>query len=69
MPKILDRAVTKIKARGGVDNPWAVGVAAMQKAGNLKKGSLDATKRGVKRGQMTEAQRHKIPPKSTPRGR
>jgi hypothetical protein len=59
MPKILDRAVSKIKARGHVDNPWAVAVSAMHKAGNLKKGSLEATKRGVKRGAMTEAQRAK----------
>jgi len=59
MPKILDRAVSKIKARGGVDNPYAVAVSAMQKAGNLKKGTLSATKQGVRRGNMTEAQRAK----------
>ena len=62
MPKILDRAVSKIKARGHVDNPYAVAVAAMQKAGNLKKGSLKATKQGTKRGAMTQAQRHRTPP-------
>jgi hypothetical protein len=64
MPKILDRAVSKIKARGGVDNPYAVAVSAMQKAGNLKKGTLSATKQGVRRGAMTEAQRQKTPPRS-----
>jgi hypothetical protein len=64
MPKILDRAVSKIKGRGDVDNPYAVAVAAMQKAGNLKKGTLNATKQGVRRGAMTEAQRQKTPPRS-----
>lgn len=64
MPKILDRAVSKIKARGGVDNPYAVAVAAMQKSGNLKQGTLKATKQGIKRGNMTEAQRQKTPPRS-----
>ena len=59
MPKILDRAVSKIKAKGHVDNPWAVAVSAMQKSGNLKKGSLQATKKGIRRGDMTEAQRAK----------
>lgn len=63
MPKILDRAVTRIKARGGVDNPYAVAVSAMQKAGNLKKGTLKATKQGVRRGEMTRAQREKNPPR------
>jgi hypothetical protein len=62
MPKILDRAISKIKARGHVDNPYAVAVSAMQKAGNLKKGTLQATKQGAKRGKMSEAQRHRTPP-------
>ena len=62
MPKILDRAVSRIKAKGDVDNPYAVAVSAMQKAGNLKKGSLQATKKGVARGQMTRAQRHRTAP-------
>jgi hypothetical protein len=64
MPKILDRAVTRIKARGGVDNPYAVAVSAMQKSGNLKKGTLKATKQGVRRGNMTEAQRQRTPPRA-----
>jgi hypothetical protein len=59
MPKILDRVVRQLKAKGNVDNPWAVGVSAMQKAGNLKKGTLKATKQGVRRGAMTPAQRDK----------
>jgi hypothetical protein len=58
MPKILDRVVNQLKAKG-VANPYAVGVSAMQKAGNLKKGTLQATKQGVRRGNMTPAQREK----------
>jgi hypothetical protein len=63
MPKILDRAVKEIKARGGVSNPWAVGVSAMQKAGNLKPGSLKATKQGAERGAKSQAWRRAHPPK------
>jgi hypothetical protein len=58
MPKILDRVVSQLKAKG-VANPYAVGVSAMQKAGNLKKGTIEATKQGVRRGAMTPAQREK----------
>ena len=57
MPKILDRVVRQLLAAKGVANPYAVGVSAMQKAGNLKKGTLQATKQGVKRGNMTPAAR------------
>ena len=38
----------QLKAKGDVDNPYAVGVSAMQKAGNLKKGTLQATKQGIR---------------------
>jgi len=58
VPKILDRVVSQLKAKG-VANPYAVGVSAMQKAGNLKKGTVEATKQGVRRGNMTPAQREK----------
>ena len=58
MPKILDRVVSQLKAKG-VANPYAVGVSAMQKAGNLKKGTLQATKQGVRRGAMTPDEREK----------
>jgi hypothetical protein len=58
MPKILDRVVRQLKAKGVAD-PYAVGVSAMQKAGNLKKGTLQATKQGVRRGNMTPDQRDK----------
>ena len=58
MPKILDRVVRELAAKG-VDNPYAVGVSAMQKAGNLKKGTVQATRQWIKRGNMTPAQREK----------
>jgi hypothetical protein len=64
VPRILDKAVKKIAARGAVDNPYAVAVSSLQKAGDLKKGSLKATKKGTRRGAMTEAQRQRTPPRA-----
>ena len=58
MPKILDRVVRQLRAKGVAD-PYAVGVSAMQKAGNLKKGTVQATKQGLRRGAMTPDQREK----------
>ena len=63
MPKILDRAVAKIKAAGSAAHPYAAAVASQQKAGNLKAGTLQATKQGIARGKMTAAQRQANPPK------
>ena len=62
MPKILHEAVNRIKAKGKVDNPWAAATAALQKAGDLKPGSNKPTAKGVARGKMTRAQRHKTSP-------
>jgi len=59
MPKILDRLVKQLKAKGDVDNPYAVAVSAMQRAGNLKPGTTKPTKQGVRRGNMTPDQREK----------
>jgi hypothetical protein len=56
VPKILDRVVSQLKAKG-VQNPYAVGVSAMQRAGNLKPGTTQATKQGIRRGNMTPAAR------------
>jgi len=58
MPKILDRVVRQLAAKG-VPNAREVGVAAMQKAGNLKPGTTEATAQGVRRGAMTPDQRAK----------
>jgi hypothetical protein len=58
MPGILDKAVARVKATGQPTKAaWPIAVAAMQKAGNLKPGSLNPTKQGVKRNQMTPSQR------------
>jgi hypothetical protein len=64
MPKILEDAVSRIKARGAsAKSAWPIAVSSMQKAGNIKPGSLKATAQGVARGQMTRAQREANPPK------
>jgi hypothetical protein len=63
MPKILDAAVKRIKAKGhSLSSSYAIATSALQKAGELKKGHNVATKLGTKRGAMTRAQRHKSPP-------
>lgn len=36
MPKKLERCVKKVKAKGGVREPWAVCVAAMKKGKGKK---------------------------------
>lgn len=58
MPKILDRLVGQLKAKG-VANPYAIATSQLQKAGDLKKGSTQATPKGVTRGNMTPAERSK----------
>jgi hypothetical protein len=62
MPKILDAAVKRIKAKGhSTSSAYAIATSTLQKAGELKKGHNKPTKLGVKRGQMTRGQRHKRP--------
>jgi len=51
MPKILDRLVSQLKAKG-VKNPYAVATSQLQKAGNLKKGTQELTAKGKKRQAM-----------------
>jgi hypothetical protein len=58
MPRILDKAVQKIAARGvPAKSAWPIAVASLQKAGDIKKGHLTATQKGAKRGAMTQAAR------------
>ena len=58
MPKILDRAVARVQQRGvPASSAYPIAVASLQKAGDLKKGSLAATAKGTKRGAMTAKQR------------
>ena len=63
MPKILDKAVQRIKLQSPGVNPYAAATASLQKAGDLKPGTNKATKQGVARGQMTQKQRQANPPK------
>jgi hypothetical protein len=63
MPKILEDAVKRIKARGAsTSSAYAMATSALQKAGELKAGSNKPTAKGVKRGAMTRAERHRTPP-------
>jgi hypothetical protein len=63
MPGLLDKAVDRITAGGQpAKSAWPIAVASLQKAGDLKKGSLKATPKGTKRGAMTQKQRQANPP-------
>jgi hypothetical protein len=62
-PAILDAAVKRIKAKGrSTSSAYAIATSTLQKAGELKKGHNTPTAKGVKRGNMTRAQRRKTPP-------
>jgi hypothetical protein len=63
MPKILDAAVKRIKAKGhSTSSAYAIATSRLQEAGELKKGHNTPTAKGVARGKMTRAQRHRTPP-------
>jgi hypothetical protein len=63
MPKILDAAVRELKKKGwGTSKAYAIATSTLQKAGELKQGHNTATKKGAKRGAMTQAQRRRTPP-------
>jgi hypothetical protein len=63
MPKILDAAVKQLKAQGwGTSSAYAIGASTLQKSGSLKKGSNKPTAKGIKRGKMTRAERHRTAP-------
>jgi hypothetical protein len=58
MPPILDRLISQLKDKGKSPKAArAIAVAALQKSGNLKKGSDKATAKGKRRGAMTPGQR------------
>ena len=60
MPKIYDRLVSQLKAKGmGESQAHAVAASSLQKAGDLKKGSLELTPKGEKRQAMGAAGRAK----------
>ena len=58
MPKILDRLVSQLKAKGMSEKAaYAIATKQLQKSGNLKKGTNTSTVKGTKRGNMTAGQR------------
>lgn len=60
MPKILDRLVKQLEKKGyPTGSAYAIATSTLQKAGDLKKGTQEATKKGIKRGNMTPAERAK----------
>ena len=60
MPKILERLVGQLEAKGKPKaNAYAIATSALQKSGNLKPGTQEATAKGAKRGEMTPGQRAK----------
>jgi len=62
---LLDRAVSQIQKNTpgtSTSSAYAIATAAMQKAGNMKKGSQQLTKQGKQRQAMTPAQRRANPP-------
>jgi len=60
MPKILDRLVSQL-VKNGMDKSeaYAIAISKLRKAGDLKKGSTEATKKGVFRGDMSPSERAK----------
>lgn len=60
MPAILERLVKQLKAKGkSTSSAYAIATSALQKAGNLKKGTQQATSKGKRRGAMTPSERAK----------
>lgn len=58
MPKILERLVSQLKAKGKSESAaYAIATKALQRSGNLVKGTTRATSKGVTRGNMTPGQR------------
>jgi len=60
MPKILDRLVSQLQAKGkSKKSAFAIATAVLQRSGNLKKGTQKATSKRKRRGAMTPSQRAK----------
>jgi hypothetical protein len=53
MPKILERLVSQLKAKGKPESSaYAIATKAQQRAGNLKPGTQELTKQGATRQAM-----------------
>lgn len=60
MPKILERLVSQLEAKGmGKSKAFAVATKKQQEAGNLKPGTQELTAKGAKRQAMGAAGRAK----------
>jgi len=60
LPKILDRLVRQLRAKGKSESAaYAIATKALQKSGNLKPGTQKATAKGKRRGEMTPGERAK----------
>ena len=60
MPAILERLVSQLQAKGySKSSAFAIATRALQKNGDLKPGSQQATSKGAERGSMTPAERAK----------
>ena len=62
MPKILDDAVESIMRKNpkmSKSSAYAIATKSLQKSGDLKEGSQEATKKGDRRGEMSKATRAK----------
>lgn len=58
MPKILDRLVRQLQAKGkDKGTAFAIATSSLQKSGNLKPGTQKATKQGEFRGNLSDKQR------------
>ena len=60
MPKILERLVRQLKAKGkSTSSAFAIATKVLQRSGDLKEGTQEPTAKGTKRGNMTPSQRAK----------
>lgn len=60
MPKILERLVSQLQAKGqSKASAYAIATKTLQKAGDLKPGTQQATAKGASRGKMTPGARAK----------
>jgi hypothetical protein len=60
MPAILDRLVKQLQDKGhSKSSAYAIATKQLQKSGNLKKGTQEATAKGKRRGSMSPGERAK----------
>lgn len=60
MPKILDRLVSQLKAKGKSEKAaYSIATSTLQKSGSLKPGTQEMTKKGEERSRMGAAGRAK----------